>query len=959
MASRDRGLLFTAHPFPDESFVGYLLRLTEVNRYKTLSWILQLAKIKDYVNSGFSFARHPLPDLSPLSYLTGIDKVVLASLMYAPVRLSKERLVGDYSVFDSPMPHYVIRLSNPKVCPGCLNEFGYIRKIWELGIVTVCPIHKVKLLDTCPGCLKKVSWGRNQISICRCGFDWRDPMPLRVGDLELTVTRQVHWLCKLHYDHNDSTCPLPANNPLKDLRLRDFTSALIFIASQYAAIIDTKGKHLFPRRTNDEIHELLSKALLAFTDWPTGFFSFIDFRCSKKRFTNSTREHEELKEQAQSKLQYTPITWKDLKETKPALFIQLAAPQFSFMRSVFKEYMAVRRRESIVANAELNSWKYSQLASSQDSTATTEVEGHPPNNAVYISGNAAMKVLGIRLHSTALERLVLAGRLKAVVSRDRGKRVYLIESTSVEHLKTELITSLRLCELMVLLGLTANRIKELIKSKIFNPLRGPAVDGNSDWRFSAKEIESLLFVIKSKVYQPDCMGDSSTITFKHVLRNLSKVGIELSTFIHAILNDQVSPCGENGQKGFLGLLFSEREICSLVWAEVKRRAGNVLSVSEFAKELDLRVGVVGFLVNKGIIRGEIKDNLKSFGPLIERKELDAFNSSYLLPSKMAPKLKTNAGFLTRLLISHGIKPVSGRTVDGGSTYIFERSALESVNLKLLLARAKKQSAIRIANASKLDAEAAADFFGITHEELLDLIRRGILKQRKHLQQNKHRYMFTSKTLNKYKNHMAEFKELVSTKVAAEMLGISQNWFLMKYVYSWRLKAVRREGRRGNYYFRKCDVLSLVKITPEMIQTTYTSAEAAKICGVNITCVYKWTVGGILKPVSGPTVDCAVDNRYLREDVEKLHAKREAYKEEKRSEGGTGRYGWMGGQRPRRVRDVIGWRIDQLIDESRHGTSKQHISGRKIYKQLVDEGFKLSPTAVYDYLNDKQRSYYLS
>jgi hypothetical protein len=209
-----------------------------------------------------------------------------------------------------------------------------------------------------------------------------------------------------------------------------------------------------------------------------------------------------------------------------------------------------------------------------------------------------------------------------------------------------------------------------------------------------------------------------------------------------------------------------------VLAELRLRVGDVLSLSEFAKELDIPVDAVRFLVKKGIIRAEIKDKLKSFGPLIARKELKAFNSTYLLPSKLASKLKTNSQRLTLLLMSRGIKPLSGRKIDGGYIYIFERSAVESVDLKLLLTRRKKQYAARIASASRLNAEQAANFLGITHKELLDLIERGILKQHKRLQQNKpnkNKHIFTPQALNKCKSRMTEFKGLVSAKVAAEIL----------------------------------------------------------------------------------------------------------------------------------------------------------------------------------------------
>lgn len=815
-----------------------------------------------------------------------------------------------------------------------------------------------KLLDKCNGCQKNVSWNRNKISVCRCGFDWRGYVPSPVGDLELIVTQQVHWLCNLHYGNDDSTCPLPADSPLKELSLSDFTSALIFVASQYAAIIDTKGKHLFPRRANDEIHELLSKALLTFTDWPAGFFSFIDFRCSQKQPGGPTREQEEPKGISQPRCQQAPITWKDLGETKPALFMQLAASQFDFMRGAYKEYMAIRRRESIIANAELNSLTSSQPATAHSTNATTARIEHPANNATYVSGNAAMEMLGINLSAAALDGLISVGKLKAAVDRHRGKRVYLIEHESVETLKADLITSFSLRDVIRLLGLTPYRIKDLVKHKVLSPLRGPTVDGSTDFRFSAKEIESLLLVLKSKVRQSTGGRDDRAITFHHAMRKLGRVGIELCTFIQAIFDNQISPCGETGQQGFPGLLFPERGICSLVCAEVRRLVGDVLSIAEFAEELDISVEAVGFLVKKGIIRTEIKDDLKPLGPLVARKELAAFNSTYLLPAKLAPELKTDCNYLTHLLMSCGIKPASGRKVDGGNIYIFERSAVEEVDLKLLLAKGKKQTANRIANADRLDAKEAAGFLGITQKDLLDLIARGILKPRKGLRQdelNKHKYIFTLRTLNRYKSRVTGFEELVSIKIAAEMLGISQGWFLTKYVYSERLQVARREGGRGVYYFRKRDVLSLEKITLEQIEKTYTSAEAAKICGVNMTCIYKWTVSGLLRPISGPTVDGAVNNRYLCEDIEDLHAKREAYKAERRKAGGTGRC-WLRVQRLRPVRDVISQRVDQLIAESRQRTSGRPISGSRIYKQLVAEGFKLCSNTVYVYLNDKHKSY---
>jgi len=90
--------------------------------------MLQLAQIKSYVRSKLSFVFDSSLNLRPLVKLTGVDRKKLASLLYPSVDNARNT-VGDYLVFGSPVPQYMIHLSYPKICQKCLKETGYIRKL--------------------------------------------------------------------------------------------------------------------------------------------------------------------------------------------------------------------------------------------------------------------------------------------------------------------------------------------------------------------------------------------------------------------------------------------------------------------------------------------------------------------------------------------------------------------------------------------------------------------------------------------------------------------------------------------------------------------------------------------------------------------------------------------------------------------------------------------------------------
>jgi hypothetical protein len=66
-----------------------------------------------------------------------------------------------------------LNYGRPRICPACLQERPIWWAVWDLGLVTACPIHRCLLLNECPACKKKLSWRRPAVHECHCGLDFR------------------------------------------------------------------------------------------------------------------------------------------------------------------------------------------------------------------------------------------------------------------------------------------------------------------------------------------------------------------------------------------------------------------------------------------------------------------------------------------------------------------------------------------------------------------------------------------------------------------------------------------------------------------------------------------------------------------------------------------------------------------------------------------------------------------
>jgi hypothetical protein len=264
-------LLFIAQPFHDESFVGYIMRLSEMNGIPEIRWILRLVGLKKLYDYTYKFRSDFRIDTKILSSISGVNESIIENLLYKHEFGRTRHITGNILVLGAPVPHRFVRRENPKICPGCLRERNYLRKIWEILFITACPIHQCLLLDNCLNCLNKIGWKRTKISVCRCGFDFREYEDLPVDANELRLAKYFYQEFSLSHRNQN----ISFDYPLNTLKLENLLELILFIATHYAG--EFSGSDISLKFNNAELHRFLNKGIQMFDNWAVNYYKFIEW----------------------------------------------------------------------------------------------------------------------------------------------------------------------------------------------------------------------------------------------------------------------------------------------------------------------------------------------------------------------------------------------------------------------------------------------------------------------------------------------------------------------------------------------------------------------------------------------------------------------------------------------------------------------------------------------------------
>lgn len=180
MTPTARPLPIEGLPFQDESLMGFVLRMSEVNHLNGIQWLRIILK-KDRI---FHLSMEQVPIISWI-FGTPIEQLRNTSITF--ISEAHIRYWNFYSHFISKS--YLIRHRTPQLCPKCIEENGFIKKIWDLSVVTCCPIHLVLLIEICEQCHKQITWNRPSVSHCSCGYDFRNSKTITKQQDECTLSQ--------------------------------------------------------------------------------------------------------------------------------------------------------------------------------------------------------------------------------------------------------------------------------------------------------------------------------------------------------------------------------------------------------------------------------------------------------------------------------------------------------------------------------------------------------------------------------------------------------------------------------------------------------------------------------------------------------------------------------------------------------------------------------------------------
>lgn len=256
-------LVRTPSPNRSESLFGYALRVSEQNGYSTPWYVLTHAGFnqRELRTAGFPVKKlakvlgKSLEELEPIAYCErGLDGGTQFKILGHPLGAGLAR---------APL-----RLNQPALCPQCVKADGYIDAFWDLTLAVACPIHRVRVLRSCPSCGEDLNKFRPGILHCKCGgaLD-KATSPEESGDLcELMgVLRGVLHRALINPES------FAYGLPVAELQNIPFGSLIRGLSSlgAYALTVENRAAD-----TKNPL-ELMKRAAKILTSWPTKYHEFL------------------------------------------------------------------------------------------------------------------------------------------------------------------------------------------------------------------------------------------------------------------------------------------------------------------------------------------------------------------------------------------------------------------------------------------------------------------------------------------------------------------------------------------------------------------------------------------------------------------------------------------------------------------------------------------------------------
>lgn len=387
-------------PYPDESLRGYLIRLAQVN-YTSPRKLYRLSSLFAGVDPKSLLMTTGKVDLSKLCVLTNLDEQRLLNLTFfnqlGKYANEEEAILRHISSFGTCSTAFC------QVCPLCLSEQPYHRKLWEIRSVTSCFIHHCRLISNCPHCHKFISPIRHVVTHCNCKYDLRKCEVIKVPESEAQL---VLTLNKKLFESSSPKSLLP--DEISVLSFRHFLFMhVVFCFYFYKISIFKHNVHYSEVFKPAHLHEIAIKTYQMFIAWPSSFYSFLnDYRNIPKNYRSNTRK------------EFGGFFYQVVKHFE--------SKEFKFILKSVRDYCEEENIKTV--DLKKTKKKIENLISPVDSK---EVKIKITQNSdEYISLKTAESILGIPVH--LIRDLILLGEI-VVVKGNKDHRYCALED--IEKLK--------------------------------------------------------------------------------------------------------------------------------------------------------------------------------------------------------------------------------------------------------------------------------------------------------------------------------------------------------------------------------------------------------------------------------------------------------------------------------------------------------------------------------------------
>lgn len=239
----------------DECLVSYLIRISEQNGFKHIGHLLH------YAGLGWKNNRVPVHQI-----LTGEFDLTMHLLQLGLTSCSSKIQPIFHSfqhIIDTP---YLI-VKYPKVCPDCIEEFGFCRFEWSLLPYLACVRHGKLLIDIQAGTGKRLNWYRRYLNKLDDDTDVINSLSKAAPFEAIKLSQYIEALLK---GRNGVSCP----EILQGLELRESLSVIHFIAHYRSRLLGGSFQPL--SITNSELAQHYQYVWAMLENWPDDYYKFLN-----------------------------------------------------------------------------------------------------------------------------------------------------------------------------------------------------------------------------------------------------------------------------------------------------------------------------------------------------------------------------------------------------------------------------------------------------------------------------------------------------------------------------------------------------------------------------------------------------------------------------------------------------------------------------------------------------------